>query len=191
MELKEVELSMSEDITDARDWVSSKYTELFAEYFAEVRGLSARMKSKTQPISDQELESVLTNLPLDLFEVASKLSDIKLNYEVIKLHNKKEHTEAVKQSKASTVSQRNAEADVATIGNRALELVYETLIERVEKEVSYTRELIMAAKKIWDGRRKAEQSVPIGPVSVQSQPESEYSASAKHYDKSILSEEEM
>ena len=185
MELKEVELAMSEDITDAHDWVSSKYTELFAEYFAEVRGLSARMKSKTQPISDQELESVLTNLPLD------KLSDIKLNYEVIKLHNKKEHTEAVKQSKASTVSQRNAEADVATIGNRALELVYETLIERVEKEVSYTRELIMAAKKIWDGRRKAEQSVPIGPVSVQSQPESEYSASAKHYDKSILSEEGM
>lgn len=191
MELKEVELSMSEDITDAHDWVGSKYTELFAEYFAEVRGLSSQMKSKIQPISDKELESVLTNLPLDLFEVASKLSDIKLNYEVIKLHNKKEHTEAVKQSKASTVSQRNAEADVATIGNRALELVYETLIERVEKEVSYTRELIMAAKKIWDGRRKAEQSVPIGPVSVQSPPESEYSASAKHYDKSILSEEEM
>lgn len=190
MELKEVEMSVSADINDACSWVNSKYAELFSEYFNEVRALSARMKSKTQPISDQELESVLTNLPLDLFEVASKLSDIKLNYEVIKLHNKKEHTEAVKQSKASTVTQRNAEADVATIGNRALELVYETLIERVEKEVSYTRELIMASKKIWDGRRKAEQSVPIGPVDTQSQPRSEYSAS-KHYDKSILSEEGM
>ena len=190
MELKEVEMSVSADINDACSWVNSKYAELFAEYFNEVRVLSARMKSKTQPISDQELESVLTNLPLDLFEVASKLSDIKLNYEVIKLHNKKEHTEAVKQSKASTATQRNAEADVATIGNRALELVYETLIERVEKEVSYTRELIMASKKIWDGRRKAEQSVPIGPVDTQSQPRSEYLAS-KHYDKSILSEEGM
>lgn len=184
MELKEVELSVSSDINDARSWISSKYDELFAEYFNEVRSLSARMKSKTQPISDQELESVLTNLPLDLFEVASKLSDIKLNYEVIKLHNKKEHTEALKKSTASTATQRNAEADVATIGNRALELVYETLIERVEKEVSYTRELIMAAKKIWDGRRKAEQSVPIGPMDTQS----EYHSPTRHYDNTILSE---
>lgn len=187
MELKKVEMSISAYMVDAHDWVSSKYDELFAEYFDEVRALSVRMKSKTQPISDQELESVLTNLPLDLFEVASKLSDIKLNYEVIKLHNKKEHTEVVKQSTASTLTQRNAEADAATIGNRALELVYETLIERVEKEVSYTRELIMAAKKIWDGRRKAEQSVPIGPVTVPS----EYQSSTNHYDKSILAKKGM
>lgn len=180
--LESVELSMSADIKDAREWVDSKYAEIFAEYFNEVRTLSARMKSKIQPISDLELESVLTNLPLDLFEVASKLSDIKLNYEVIKLHNKKEHTEMVKKSTASTATQRNAEADVATIGNRALELVYETLIERVEKEVSYTRELIMASKKIWDGRRKAEQSVPISPVDTQSS----YSSSTTHYDQSIL-----
>lgn len=189
MELKEVELSVSADINDAREWIDLKYNELFAGYFEEVRSLSVRMKSKIQPISDQELESVLTNLPLDLFEVASKLSDIKLNYEVIKLHNKKEHTEVVKQSTAKTATQRNAEADVATIGNRALELVYETLIERVEKEVSYTRELIMAAKKIWDGRRKAEQSVPIGPVDTKQQ--SEYSPFAKHYNKSILSDKGM
>lgn len=185
MGLKEVELLVSADISDAHDWVDSKYEELFAEYFCEVRVLSARMKSKIQPISDQELESVLTILPLDLFEVASKLSDIKLNYEVIKLHNKKEHTEAVKQSTASTATQRNAEADVATADNRVLELVYETLIERIEKEVSYTRELIMAAKKIWDGRRKAEQSVPIEPVDTQSRPE--HSPYTKHYDQSILS----
>lgn len=189
MELKRVELSVSEDINDAREWVDSKYADFFAEYFDGVRNLSSRMKSKIQPISDKELEMVLTNLPLDLFEVASKLSDIKLNYEVIKLHNKKEHTEAAKKSTAKTITQRNADADALTIDNRALELVYETLIERVEKEVSYTRELIMAAKKIWDGRRKAEQSVPIGPVDAQSQ--SEYKSLTKHYDKSILAEKGM
>lgn len=184
MGIKEVELAVSEDIDAASTWVNSVYSDIFAEYFDGVRDLSARMKSKIQPISDQELETVLTILPLDLFEVASKLSDVKLNYEVIKLHNKKEHTEAVKKSTATTVTQRNAEADAATADNRVLELVYETLIERVEKEVSYTRELIMTAKKIWDGRRKAEQAVPIGPVDAQSQ--SEYYQSTKHYDKSIL-----
>jgi hypothetical protein len=191
MELKAVELSVSEDVKDARAWVDLKYTELFAEYFEGIRTLSSRMKSQIQPISDAELEMALTNLPLDLFEVASKLSDIKLNYEVIKLHNKKEHIEAVKKSTATTVTQRNAEADAATADNRALELVYETLIERVEKEVSYTRELIMTAKKIWDGRRKAEQSVPIGPVDAQSKSQSEYQLPTKHYDQSILSEEGM
>lgn len=191
MGLKEVELSVSEDITDARNWIDSKYKDLFAGYFDGVRDLSARMKSKIQPISDRELEMVLTNLPLDLFEVASKLSDIKLNYEVIKLHNKKAHTEAVRKSTATNATQRNAEADVATADNRALEIVYETLIERVEKEVSYTRELIMAAKKIWDGRRKAEQSIPINPVDTQSQSDYSSHPNTKHYDQSILTDKGM
>lgn len=183
MGIKEVEISVSEDVTDAREWVDSKYNELFSAYFDEVRDLSARMRSKIRPISDQELETVLTILPLDLFEVAAKLSDIKLNYEVIKLHNKKQHTEMTKKSEATTATQRNAEADAAMVDNRALELVYETLIERVEKEVSYTRELIMTTKKIWDGRRKVEQAVPIGPVDTQS----EHKSQTKHYDKTILS----
>lgn len=182
MGIKEVELIVSEDIDAASNWVSSVYNDIFAEYFDDVRDLSTRMKSKIHPISDQELETVLTILPLDLFEVASKLSDIKLNYEVIKLHNKKEHTEVVKKSTATTVTQRNAEADAAMSDNRVLELVYETLIERVEKEVSYSRELIMTAKKIWDGRRKAEQAVPISPVDMQS----EHKSQTKHYDKTIL-----
>ena len=35
------------------------------------------------------------------------------------------------------------------------------VVLRVEGEISFCRELIMAAKKIWDGRRDAEGANPI------------------------------
>ena len=43
----------------------------------------------------------------------------------------------------------------------------ETLITRVDSEISFSRELIMSAKKIFDARRNTEQVNPINPIDTQ------------------------
>ena len=67
--------------------------------------------------------------------------------------------------------------------DKILILAYDNLITRVEKEMSYSRELIMSAKKIYDVRRNTEQSNPVSEVSSKQNDLPDYysSTSGKQY----------
>jgi hypothetical protein len=47
---------------------------------------------------------------------------------------------------------------------QAVANAYETIIDRAEREMMFCRELIMAAKKIWDARKRSEGIMPVGEV---------------------------
>ena len=67
--------------------------------------------------------------------------------------------------------------------DKILILAYDNLITRVEKEMSYSRELIMSAKKIYDARRNTEQSNPVSEVNSKQNDLPDYysSTSGKQY----------
>ena len=156
--------TMAEDIKSVQDWCEEIYTATFAPYFVRQRDLYKRLESKTRPITDDELEDIITSIPLDLFTISEKLDSFKTSYEVIKLRNKQKINALKKQSTATSLTQQTEDAEVQMIGDLLLAMAYESVISRVDHEISFSRELIMGAKKVWDRRRQTDSVNPIGPV---------------------------
>lgn len=153
-----------EDVLAVQTWVSTEYSKHFAEYFADIHHLSSVMASNVTPITDDELESILVDLPLKLFSAAEQINRVTLNLEVMKLKNKKAVTEKIQKSKESTASMRKDVAESEIFEDRILEMAYSCLLDRVQREVAYARELIMGAKKVWDSRKRSEAVNPVSEV---------------------------
>lgn len=164
LDLSAVQAEFSEDINAVTEWFEEIYRDNFAVYFGESRELFNRLKSKTQPITDEELSWILINLPLNLFDVSEILNKLRLSQEVIKLRNKQKETDLAKASIEKSATKRQEEASIAMLENKLLSTVYTHVISRVEGEISFCRELIMSAKKIWDARRRTEGANPVSPV---------------------------
>ena len=158
-----MDIPYQDTIHEVDSVIESLYEEVFGELFEKVSELYKRFKSHTQPISDGELEQILTELPLNLFTVAEKLSSMKLRQSVTKLENKRtrrnllrEYNQSDRWDDLSAGARRDAisfQIEDDTFDNDIVVMVYDAVIERVESEISFTRELIMGAKKLWDARK--------------------------------------
>lgn len=164
IDISQAIIRATDDMQSIKEWVKAQYDSIFSEYFEDIRSLTKRMSSKTSPITDEELEIILIDLPLKLIGAAEKINDITLCLEVIKLRNKKQLTEKIKSSEESTSSMKKDVAESEMFEEKVLELAYSSLLDRVQKEVSYSRELIMGAKKVWDSRRKTDSVNPVSEV---------------------------
>lgn len=155
-----------EEIVGMLDWIQHEYDTMFASYFSQVRTMYKRLQSENKPITDDELSWVMVDLPMILFDVSEKLTQLKTTVEIIKLKNKEQEAELIRDSTAKTATAKKAEAELKMIEPKAMLAVYQTIVNRVENEITFSRELIMGAKKIWDGRRKTEQSNPVSITNV-------------------------
>lgn len=152
----------SEELAVAKRDFDEMYDNLFGDYHAEVIEMYKRFQSDRRAITDDELNWILTTLPLLLFDVAEKLNGIKLEYSVISIKCKEAKIAAGKASDEKTITARQDAAFMTLIDENIAIALYQTIIERVEQEISISKELIMGAKKIWDGRRKTEEVNPVG-----------------------------
>jgi hypothetical protein len=164
----------SADMSAVQTFCDELYDQNFKSNFEEIRELYTRLKSKVHPITDEELEYILTTFPLELFVVSENLNKLRLNCEVVKLKNKqtmetiRKNAEVEADSLNMTKSAKNDYVSNA-IKNHMVEYevlysAYSSVISRVENEQAFAKELIMGAKKIWDSRRSADNSNPISPV---------------------------
>ena len=153
-----------EEINGMLEWIQHEYDREFASYFKDVRDMFKRLQSEEKPITDKELNWILINLPMTLFDVSEKLSQTDVSAEIIKLRIKEQEAEFIKQSTEKTATAKKAEAESKLAEPKMMLAVYQALINRVENEMTFAKELIMGAKKIWDSRRKTEQSNPVAPV---------------------------
>ncbi len=162
IDINKANKSSKEDIDAVSNWCEQVYQSNFGSHFSESCSLFERLKSKEHPITDNELSWILITLPINLFHASETLNRMKLNYEVVKLKYKQRELEIVNESSAKTMTQKRDEAAIQMIDDKLLMLAYESLISRVESKISLSRELIMGAKKIWDGRRKTDNVIPVG-----------------------------
>ena len=146
-------------------WCNNLYDEKFSKYFSYQKELYGRLEDTFRPISDSELEHILSQLPLDLFAVSESLNDLRLSAAVLKLSIKRKLKTVSKSSIESTQIKRDEDAELSVIDDKILLEAFNATILRVENQISFSRELIMSAKKIWDGRRKTD---TVNPVSEQS-----------------------
>lgn len=156
MNLSDIDNKFEADFDDVDKWVDEHYTKSFSQYFDPVRKLISRMGDSFNPITDKELEEILSYIPLELFAVAEKLNDLKARIEVIKLRIKQEKRNNYINSEESSKADKQADAIYSVAEDEMLLRLYTSLIERVDSEISASKELIMSAKKIWTSRREAE-----------------------------------
>lgn len=151
-----------EDMDAVVEWCESVYITHFSRYFDGERKLYKRLQSNSQPITDSELEDILTNLPLHLFSASEQLSKLRMKHEVVKLKNKELSSKKTSGYASSTEDTSASSA----IENQLMSSAFLTVIERVEKEIAFSRELIMSAKKIWDSRRRTDSVNPVNEISI-------------------------
>lgn len=160
----------AEYIDDISNWVDGQYNYHFRSCFEEVKKIQDSMKSQVRPITDSELEWVLTELPMKMFSISESLNKVRLEAEVIKLRKKTVKSQfdadAAAMVKAGDLPKTEAKAwvDTELADHDILLAAYNSLITRVESEISLSKELIMGCKKIWDARKRTEQSNPVGEV---------------------------
>lgn len=170
---------MSADIQATQEYAEHLYEKYFGKYLKDVKELYTKLQSSRRPITDIELEDVLTTLPLELIHVSEILSQFKLSKEVISLKVKQKESDYVKQSTASTITQKKEEAAIAVLEDKLMQTIYSSIITRVENEMNFARELIMSAKKIWDARRLTDSACPVAPVAPESSELPDYAYSGK------------
>lgn len=160
-DIRLVQQENEDDVIAVTSWCDEMYDGIFAPYFKDVRKLYKRLQSKSRPITDDELEEILTMLPLNLFSVSESLNKFRTELEVHKMKMKQKKKEYVDSSIETSETRRTADAQYRLIEDELLCTAYSNVIARVEGEVSFSRELIMSAKKLWDGRRGGERVNPV------------------------------
>lgn len=136
-----------QDLDAVSNYASEIYNNTFSSYLKDVKELYTKVQDAEHiALSDTDLEWILTTLPLNLFTISENLNDLRLRIEVLKLK-----------------SREKADAKESVLEYQILRAIYDAVVSRVENELSFSRELIMGAKKIWDARRRAETPV-VGEV---------------------------
>lgn len=162
----------SDDVGSVSSWCEDIYDELFEPHFRIVFDLYNRMNSNSHEITDEELHSILIDLPVELFAASESLNNLRRNLEVIKLKNK-DMKRDVKSSilvDAEQAGMKLSQAELTEVVSAKMVeyelpvLAFTSIITQVENQMSFARELIMGAKKIFDSRRTAEKSNPVGEV---------------------------
>ena len=142
---------LKEDFESADNLVDEIYNKYFARYFKRESELYMKFRDADNPITDKELEWILISLPLDLKMASNSLAQFKQHNEIVKLK--------IKQRKSA----KNDNSDGLDDEFKLMNIIYTSVITRVELEVSFSKELIMGAKKVWDARRSSD-SAPVGEV---------------------------
>lgn len=159
--LDSINAQHQEDLESVNTWCDNLYEERFASHFKGVRELYDRLKSTDHPITDEELMWILTELPIELFNVSTCLNEFVTNYEVLKLKIRKKET----QIRLDLPESRRKDAIFSdTFEDKLLLSAYNSVATRVDRELAFSRELIMGAKKVWDSRRHTEDTNPISEV---------------------------
>ena len=150
--IKDVIDATMSGIAELDEWCEEIYQSNFAPYFTKVRDLYTKLKrSEDIPISDDDLSKILIDIPLDLFSASEAVHKLKTHQEIMKLN-----------TKYNKLVDDGNDADKAYAQTmEAVTKAFENIINRAEKEISYCRELIMGAKKIWDARRHIEAVMPV------------------------------
>ena len=134
-------------------WAEEEYNKYFAKFFKGEVDLYNKMRTVKSQITDEELEWVLSYLPMELFAVSEQLSKMKTAQEVIKLHIKEVERDYIKSHTEGSETKRKEEASALVADDKLLVTVYDSIAERVSRQMTFSKELIMSAKKIWDARK--------------------------------------
>lgn len=145
---------LKEDFESADNLVDEIYIKYFDVYFRKETELYAKFRNEDSVVSDKDLEWILISLPLDIKMASSALAQFKQHNEIVKLK--------IKQRKGKS-KEATDEPDGLDEEFKLMSIIYTSVITRVELDITFSKELIMGAKKIWDARRRSDET-PVGEI---------------------------
>lgn len=165
-DLKQALKATEHDLYEVSTLADEVYENNFKSFFKLQRELASSL-TKGEDISDSDLQDVLINAPLKLFEASEALNKFRLSLEVLRTRIKSKKISIKDQiiTDAINENQKLTQAEIAILVEEELSAddllikLYESVIKRVENEMSYSKELIMSAKKIFTAR--AENIMPV------------------------------
>lgn len=164
--LQSLEEYYQSSIEAVESYSNELYEKNFSKLFEDVTNLKNRYSDTKTPITDSELEIILTTVPLRLFDISEKMNDLSLRYEVICAKNKEKRSQLMDSIRSEfpklKVTELKNIVDSKLIDNELFSLIYSNLLSRIDSEISTCKELIMGAKKVWDRRKQTESSNPVG-----------------------------
>lgn len=157
---------VADEYNDNIDAASSYYHSMYDNFrpmVDRIRSYSSIASDTFKPIDDESLEELLTSVPLILIDISEALADMQVRMNTVKLSLKDKKFRSKQDLVQSGEAKTSASELVAGefYADELLVNIYQTVIDTVEHDLSYGRELVMGAKKIWDRRRDAENAVPI------------------------------
>lgn len=152
----DMDKTFMQEIGDITDWVNSQYRDYFGDVFSFLDDLSARFQSEYVPVSDSDLERIMTDLPLMLIDASERLNAYKLKSEAIKLKIANVEYAASEAVSGGTKQERDKYVKVSSMNYKLLQCAYSSLIDLVDRKLVYSKELIMGAKKVWTDRKQAD-----------------------------------
>ncbi len=166
-DIKKVAEAYSDKIEAVEEWCDAQYTSRFDQHFNGFREIFKKLKRKGCKITDDELEELLITLPIKLFDASESLSVVRIAAETVKIGAREKENGLIEVEKESGTKATAAKeiAAASVLEDKLLISAYENIISRAESEISFCRELIMSAKKIWDSRRKTDTANPVTEVS--------------------------
>ena len=148
MNIYSIEEKYQADTASAEKWLSETYKRIFGTYFEQSDKLyDAIHTGNVSNFSDEDLSNILSVIPLDLLVAAEALSSVKVRTAFFK-----------QQLKEYKHDSRDA-TDISEL--ELLIHCYTALEELVSTKMSFSRELIMTAKKLWDARQEGANAMPV------------------------------
>lgn len=157
----------NKDIDLTLDYYNKIHDSLMRETLDKIYDMYEYMKKNS--ISDEDLEWVLTSLPIDLMHISESLNTLRLQHSVVKLKQKELRMEIESTIVDSCVegtpkSSIKEQVDAEMAEHKVVETTLQCLITGIEHELSFCKELIMGCKKVWDSRRNTENVNPVKEV---------------------------
>lgn len=158
--------------TSLKSWCDDIYSTYFGDCFEYVDDLYNKIRITDDgfthvKLSDDELEKILTDVPLNLYKASEALNMLRLEHDMIKLKRSEIRRDLEMEINDDPSYVKLSKSDVSSIlasklvDHDLLMHAYDTVIQRADNERSACRELIMSAKKIFDSRRDAEKTNPV------------------------------
>ncbi len=148
-EIKELLENIYSEAEDIDTFIDEIYQKNFKVQFQKIYELIDKFRNDSKKVSTEELEYLLMELPLDMFDVSSKIEMVQGLSEV-----------AAYQAKTAKAQNNDDKYKLDVIAKRL-----DALVERIQRESSAARELVMSAKKLWDSRQAETKSNPIKEIS--------------------------
>lgn len=174
-------MNLSDNANRVRTEIESTtqvYIDNIHDELAQVYSLASKLNPDGTPVSDKDLEYILMDLPLKLFTVSEYLAKLSGMVEALKIENTQKEID-IRSNVAGQIAcgEKYTQQDMKTlidsalIENKATIVCLNTAIKQIEKQLTYCRELIMSAKKIWDARRRTENIMPVSESNIEDLPE--------------------
>lgn len=176
------ENNYKEECKDLIDWCDEIYQSKFNNMFTKLDSIYSKLHDDDQvvsylsKISEDDLGYILIDLPMELYKSAEPLNKLIAEREFFKLKSKtikldiRDKVETDFQNSLDNIDLIESRIDegvkYATAENKLMITAYDCVIKRVENQISFCKELIMGAKKIWDSRKSSYEVNPVGEVDI-------------------------